>query len=57
MLEKEIQQLKDELKVEKDKVSQYEVAYREQVKRYNRLFNLLANNIDFIVSGTGEQQQ
>ena len=36
----------------KKELEQYKNAYQEQSERYNRLFGLFANNIDYFVAGS-----
>ena len=40
----------EELKLEKDKNKQYELALKMQIEKYDNLFNLFANNVDYIVN-------
>lgn len=46
-----IEEVKNELAAVKAELEQYKNAYKEQGERYNRLFGLFANNIDYFVSG------
>ena len=53
----EFESVKAEFEATKKELEQYKNAYRDQCERYNRLFSLFANNIDYIVSGKGGNQQ
>ena len=47
----EFEAVKAELDQVKKELEQYKNAYQEQSERYNRLFGLFANNIDYFVAG------
>lgn len=47
----EFEAVKSELEAVKNELEQYKKAYRDQSERYNRLFGLFANNIDYFVAG------
>lgn len=47
--------VKAELEKTKEELSQYQKAYKEQVEKYNSLFGLFVNNIDYIVSNTNRK--
>ena len=48
----EFEAVKAELEQTKDELEKYKGAYAEQVERYNSLFGLFVNNIDYIVANT-----
>ena len=47
----ELDSVKAELEDTKKELEQYKQAYLDQGERYNRLFGLFANNIDYFVVG------
>ena len=47
----EFEAVKAELEQVKGELEQYKAAYKDQGERYNRLFGLFANNIDYFVAG------
>lgn len=47
----EFEAVKAELEATKKELEQYKNAYVDQNERYNRLFNLFANNIEYFISG------
>lgn len=50
-LRAELEQVKEELVKAQELNNQYEAAYKEQMEKYNRLFGLFANNIDYYILG------
>lgn len=46
-----VEALKSELEQVKNELEQYKAAYKDQNERYNRLFGLFANNIDYYIAG------
>lgn len=53
----EFEAVKSELNQVKKELEQYKNAYRDQNERYNRLFGLFANNIDYFVAGSKGNNQ
>ena len=48
----EYEQVKAELEQVKNELEQYKAAYKEQMEKYNSLFSLFANNINYVVDST-----
>lgn len=49
-LEEKIANLNTQLEEANKKLAQYESAYKDQIEKYNKLFGLFANNIEYFIS-------
>lgn len=52
----EYNNLKKELKQVESELNQYKNALKEQTERYNTLFGLFANNVDYMIANTKRKE-
>lgn len=52
----EYEAVKNEFKQTQNELEQYKNAFKEQIEKYNSLFGLFANNIDYIIANTKKKE-